>query len=171
VLGKAQEEMRRYTDRRRRAGEEYRTSNLVLLSTPDLKWQMRGRKLEKLTKCFVGLYKVKKVVSENAVELSLSTTVKIHPVVNFSRLQLYKLQVEEQKVTPSLLVIVEGEEEYEVEKILNKRRIQGKDKFLVCWKGYTAEADTWEERKNLENARKKVEEFEREYREEAEEVG
>ena len=39
-------------------------------------------------------------------------------------------------------VIVEGEEEYEVEKILNKRKIRGKDKFLVCWKGYTAEADT-----------------------------
>ena len=67
-------------------------------------------------------------------------------------------------------VIVEGEEEYEVEKILNKRKIQGKEKFLVCWKGYTAKADTWKDRRNLKNTEKLVEEFEREYREEAKEV-
>ena len=68
------------------------------------------------------------------------------------------------------LVIVEGEEEFEVEKILNKRKIRGKDKFLVRWKGYTVEADTWEDRGNLKNAGKLVEEFEREYGEENEEV-
>jgi len=57
-----------------------------------------------------------------------------------------------------------------VEKILNKRTIQGKKKFLVRWKGYTAEEDTWESRENLENAKELVEEFEKEYREEAEEL-
>ena len=67
-------------------------------------------------------------------------------------------------------VIIEGEEEYEVEKILNKRRIRRKEKFLVRWKGYTAEVDTWEDRGNLKNTGKMVEEFEREYREEDEEV-
>jgi len=29
------------------------------------------------------------------------------------------------------LVVIEGEEEWEVEKILNKRKGQGKDKYLV----------------------------------------
>jgi len=57
-----------------------------------------------------------------------------------------------------------------VEKILNKRIVQGKDKFLVQWKGYTAEEDTWENRENLGNAKELVEEFEREYGEEAEEL-
>jgi len=57
-----------------------------------------------------------------------------------------------------------------VEKIINKRIVRGKEKFLVQWKGYTAEADTWESRENLENARELVEEFEREYREETEEL-
>ena len=38
------------------------------------------------------------------------------------------------------------------------------------WKGYTAKADTWENRKNLENAKKMVEEFEREYRKDKEEI-
>ena len=57
-----------------------------------------------------------------------------------------------------------------MEKILNKRMVRGKDKFLVWWKGYTAEEDTWENRENLGNTKKLVEEFEREYREEAEEL-
>jgi len=34
-------------------------------------------------------------------------------------------------VTPPKLVIIEGEEEFEVEKILNKQVVQGKEKFLV----------------------------------------
>jgi len=34
---------------------------------------------------------------------------------------------------------------------LNKRRIRGKDKYLVRWKGFTAESDTWEGRENLGN--------------------
>ena len=119
---------------------------------------------------FVGPYKVKSIISANTVELHLLPTVHIHPVVNVSKLQMYKSQVEGQKAMKPALVIIEGEKEYEVEKILNKRRIQGKEKFLVRWKGYTAEADTWEDRGNLKNASKLVEEFEREYGEGDEEV-
>jgi len=65
---------------------------------------------------------------------------------------------------------MEGEEEFEVEKILNKQVVRGKEKFLVRWKGYTAEGDTWESRENLKNAKDLVKEFEREYGEEAEEL-
>jgi len=57
-----------------------------------------------------------------------------------------------------------------VEKILNKRIVQGKEKFLVRWKGYTVEEDTWESRENLGNVKELVKEFEREYREEAKEL-
>ena len=67
-------------------------------------------------------------------------------------------------------VVIDGEEEYEVEKILNRRKMWGKDKFLVWWKEYTVETDTWEERENLENAKELVKEFEREYGKEAEDI-
>jgi len=82
--------MRKYVDRKKRKGEESRIGDIVLLSTKDLKWQMKGRRLEKLTECFVGPYKVEKMISANIVELSLPTIVRIHPVVNISRLQLYR---------------------------------------------------------------------------------
>jgi len=136
----------------------------------DLKWQMKGRRTEKLTEHFVGPYKVKGIVSSNTIELELPKSIKIHPVVNVSRVQLYKLQVEGQKKILPKQVIIEGEEEFKIEKILNKRTVRGKEKFLVRWKGYMAEEDTWENRENLENMKELVEEFERIYGKKVEEL-
>jgi len=45
VLGKAQEEMKKFADKKQREGEEYRVGDLVLLSTKNLKWQIKGRRL------------------------------------------------------------------------------------------------------------------------------
>ena len=41
------------------------------------------------------------------------------------------MQVEGQKRILPKLVIIEGKEKFEVEKILNKRIVRGKEKFLV----------------------------------------
>jgi len=121
VLRKAQEEIKKFVNRKHREGEKYRVGDLVLLSTKDLKWQMKERKSEKLTEHFVDPYKVKGIVSSNVIELELPKSIKIHPVVNISRVQLYKPQVKEQKKIPLKLVIIKGEKEFKVEKILNKR--------------------------------------------------
>jgi len=121
VLGKAQADMKKYADRKRSDVEGYKVGDLVMLSTKDLKYQMVGRRTEKLTERFVGPYKVKKIVSTNIVELELPNTVKIHPVVNVSRIRKYIGQVEGQKKEQPAPVIIEREEEWEVERILNKR--------------------------------------------------
>jgi len=92
---------------------------------------MVRRRTEKLMERFVGPYKIKKIVSTNVVELKLPSTIKIHPVVNVSRICKYIVQVEGQKREQPAPVIIEREEEWEVEKILNKQWIRGKDKYLV----------------------------------------
>jgi len=120
ALGKVQEDMKKYADRKRAEVEEYKVGDLVMLSTKDLKYQMVGRRTEKLTERFVGPYKVKRIVSTNAVELKLPSTIKIHPVVNVSRICRYVGQVKGQKKEKLAPVIIKGEEEWEVERILNK---------------------------------------------------
>ena len=134
--------MRKYVDKHRSEAVEYKVEDLVLLSTKDLKWQMKDWHLEKLTERFIGPYKVKAIISSSAVELDLLAIIKIHPVVNISRIHTYTSQVEGQWKEMPQLVIIEEEEEWEVEKILNIRKVQGKDKYLVKWKGFTAEGDT-----------------------------
>jgi len=81
---------------------------------------MVGRRTEKLTERFVGPYKVKKIILSNAVELELPSIVKIHPVINVSRIHRYVGQVEGQRKEQPAPVIIEGKEEWEVERILNK---------------------------------------------------
>ena len=131
ALEKVQEEMRKYADRKRGEVDKYKVGDLVILSTKDLKYQIIRRRTEKLTERFVGPYKIKKIVLTNVVELELPSTIKIHLVVNISRMHKYVGQVEEQKKEQPTPVIIKGEKEWEVEKILNKQQIQRKDKYLI----------------------------------------
>jgi len=123
--------MRKYVDRNRLEAVEYKVGDLVLLSKKDLKWKMIGRWSEKLTECYVKPYKIKKVVSPNAVELELPNTIKIHLVVNVSRIRMYSNQVPGQKVEVPRPVIIKGEKEWKIKRVLNKRKIREKDKYLV----------------------------------------
>ena len=86
MLEKAQADMKKYADKKRSDVEEYKVGDLVMLSTKDLKYQMVRRRTEKLTERFVGPYKVREIISLNVVKLELPSTVKIHPVVNVSRI-------------------------------------------------------------------------------------
>ena len=89
ALGKVQADMKKYADKKRSDIEEYKVGDLVMLSTKDLKYQMVGRRIEKLIERFIGLYKIKEIISSNAVKLELPSTVKIHLVVNVSRIRQY----------------------------------------------------------------------------------
>ena len=85
---------------------------------------------------------------------------RIHPVVNVSQIVRYKEQIKGQKKEEGKPVEMEGIEEWEVEKILNKKKMRGVEKYLIRWKGFTAEGDTWERRENLKNAEELIEDFE-----------
>jgi len=89
--------MKKYADRKRAEVNDYKVGDLVMLSTKDLKYQMVKRRTDKLMERFVSPYKIKKIVSSNAIELELPRTVKLHSVVNVSRIQCYVGQVEGQR--------------------------------------------------------------------------
>ena len=68
VLKKAQDKIKKFTDRKQSKEEKYKVEDLVSLSTKDLKWQMKKKQSEKLIKHFMGLYKIKEIISSNIVE-------------------------------------------------------------------------------------------------------
>jgi hypothetical protein len=156
-------EMKKYADRKRSEAPEYKVGDLVLLSTKDL--PLRERPSRKLAEKYIGPYKIIKIVNENAVELKLPSTLKISPVVNVSRVKRFVKPLKGQEVKPPAPVIVEGEKEYEVEDVINSRRHKGKLQYLVKWKGYTAENNTWEPKESLDNAKSKVKDFHRKHHE------
>jgi len=129
ALKRTQEEMKRCADCNKKETEDWKKRDRVLLSTKDLVF--KERPMRKLIERYIGPYAIKEVVSTNAVKLRLPMSMRIHLVVNVSQIVWYKEQVKRQKKEEGKLVEIEGVEEWEVEKILNKKKIKGVKKYLV----------------------------------------
>jgi len=90
ALVRSQKEMKKQVDRNRKETEEYRVGDKVLISTKDFLMKLIKRAMKKLTEKFIRPYVVKKIVLENAVELELLASLRIHLVVNVRRIVKYR---------------------------------------------------------------------------------
>ena len=81
---------KKYVDRNRKEVVEYKMRDKVLLSINNLTWQIRNKETKKLIEKIIELYKIKKIISENTVELKLLASMEIHLVVDMSRIVLYQ---------------------------------------------------------------------------------
>ena len=129
VLKRMQKEIKKYTDRNRKETEEWKKGDRIILSTKDLVF--KERLVCKLVERYVGLYKIEEVVLLNTMKLWLLNSMRIHPVVNVSWIVWYKEQIKRQRKEEEKPIEVKGIEEWEVEKILNKKKIRGVNKYLV----------------------------------------
>jgi len=89
ALVKSQKEIKRQVDKNRKETEEYRAGDRVLISIKDFSMELMKKAMKKLTEKYIGPYMVKKIVSENTVELKLPASLRIHPVVNVRRIVKY----------------------------------------------------------------------------------
>src|SRR5712672_361729 len=99
-----------------------------------------------------GPFTIAKVLSHVAYQLELPPTWKIHNVFHASYLSLFKETAEH---GPNFLEpppeIVEGEPEWEVERIVGMRYYGPKKikQYRIQWKGYAPAQDTWEPIENV----------------------
>ena len=108
------------------------------------------------------------MVTPVSYRLKLPFSMRIHPVFHVSLLKKYEENPEEFKdrvIPPPPPVKIQGEEEFEVEYILDKqikrqKRQKIQVEYLVKWKGYPEHDATWEPVENLQNASEVIEEFE-----------
>ena len=107
-----------------------------------------------------GPYEVLEKVGLSAYKLKLPCSwKKVHPVFNEVLLKP-AVQPEfpsQRHPPPPLPELVNEEEEYKVEEILNSHCHHRKLQFLVKWKGYTDA--TWQPEADLKNAQELVNEF------------
>ena len=89
VLVRSQEKMKRQVDRNRKKAEEYRVGDKILISMKDFSAELMKRAIKKLMEKFIGPYVIRKIVSENTVELELLASLRVHLVVNVRRLVKY----------------------------------------------------------------------------------
>jgi len=96
-------------NRRYKEVEEWKKGYKVMLSTKNLVY--KERLVKKLIQRYMRLYVVEEVVSRNTVKLTLLASVRIHPVVNVSRVVRYRELVKRQKMKEPKLVEVNEVEE------------------------------------------------------------
>ena len=65
----------------------------------------------------------------------------------------------QQQPPPPPVVNVEGHPEYEVEEVLGVQKFRRTLKYLIKWKGYSHEENTWEPKKNLNNAEEAIADY------------
>ena len=81
-------------------------------------WYFKERLVKKLIKRCVRLYiMVEEVISKNAVKLKLLVSMRIHPVVNISRVVRYRELIKRQKVKEPKPIEVNRVKKWKVEKI------------------------------------------------------
>jgi transposase InsO family protein len=157
-LEKAQKHMKTQADRHRSAAPEYVIGDKVWLSTDNLRLTRASRKL---TEKWLGPYEITKLIGDNAVELRLPKSMRIHPVVNISRVRPYKERLKGQSTfRPGPVQVTEDRElEYEVDHIVDSRLKGNRLEYLVHWKGYSDEDRTWEPLGHLSSAQGTIKDF------------
>src|SRR5712672_1903346 len=107
---------------------------------------------KKLAPKRVGPFRITKVISPVAFRLGLPSSWHIHDVFHASLLTSYR---ETTAYGPNFVRpppdLIDGEEEYEVEAVLNHRMFgrRRQVQYLIKWKGYPHSDNTWEPSENV----------------------
>jgi len=129
----------------------FKVGDKVWLSTKHLRTTRPSKKLDyKRT----GPYTVSRIINKNAYKLHLPNTMRNHNVFHVSLLDRYAPPVAGQPPSEPQLTIVDdaGEQEWEVERILDAKLCYRKLHYLVQWAGYSHVRTSSERAENLENA-------------------
>ena len=143
---KAQENYKKYADKRRIEGPILKKGEMVYLNAKNIQTDRPSKKLDHKN---LGPFKIVKEISLNNYELELPSALERHPIFHVS--QLSKAPQDSEQQTD----IASGNEqkEWEVKKVLSHKHENGEDRYLVKWKHFEELENTWEPIENLRNSR------------------
>jgi hypothetical protein len=136
----AQKTYAKYYDRRAMDPPNLKEGDQVWLNAKHLTTTRSNKKLDLK---YIGPYTIIKKINAVVYELDLPPTLSIHPVFHVSLLEPYREGHPEQTQAPPPATTVEGQEEYEPERILDSRLINGHHEFLIKWAGFTDDHNEW----------------------------
>ncbi len=158
-LGVAQERQAKSANRRRRH-VAYAVGDKVLVATKIFKLKMND--VHKVVKVWQGPFEVVRVPGPVNVELSLPAHLKTHKVVHVSKVRpWYEVEQFGDRGKQPSFELIDGEPEYEVEALLDRKIVRRVVSYLVKWKGYDHCENMWIKRSWLNNAMDLVREYER----------
>jgi len=155
ALYDAQQRQKWFADQRREE-IEFNIGDRVWLTAQDITTPVdRTHTARKLGPKFHGPFEIIEKRSAVSYRLRLPDTWRIHDWFHVSKLRAFRGQPPDlQRDIPDRPppVIVDDEEEYEVEDIIEAKGSGRARKYLVKWRGYDISEATWERAENLANA-------------------
>jgi hypothetical protein len=164
-IAKAQTSQALYYNQGKRQIQSLKIGDQVYINSKNI---TTTRPMKKLDHKRLGPFKIVEKVSSHAYKLDLPTSMKIHPTFHISKLTPRTIKglsdIGNRELPPLPPIIVNSNEEYEVDQILDSRIYRKKLQYKVKWKGYEDPSeDTWEDRGNLENAQSVIKQFHQDY--------
>ena len=147
----AQEAQRKQANKSRRE-VRYKIGDQVLMLSDNL-----SSHKSKLRPNYVGPFKVIKVCSEVLLELDLPPALEIHSRVHVEKLKAFsedptRFPTRRQVNRQMAVFGKRKKKEWEVERIVAEREVDGVMQYLVLWLGWNTTDATWEPEENLEHA-------------------
>jgi len=159
----AQQRQAAYANRRR-SEIEFAEGEEVWLSTRNLPVQIGSRKF---VDKFIGPFKIIEKISRVAYRLQLPSHMRIYNVFHISQLTGYRTTryISNPVIDRPPPVFKENKalsDEWEIDEILNHRIRRRRRQYLVHWKGYGFEENSWLDESRLNNAQELLKEYWRE---------
>ena len=155
-LSFVQNQHARYYNQKRLKGPTFSEGDMVLLATKNITTKRLNKKLDYK---YIGPYKILEKISENNYRLDLPPKVKLHPIFHISLLESAKDTIVVKTDEPE--TEVDGLEEHEAEAIIDMRKEDGKIEYLVKWKNWSKNDNTWEPPEHLNHAQRLLKTFHR----------
>ena len=157
-LEHAAETMKGHYDKKHKSPPSLKVGDKVWLDGSDLRTLRPSKKLDVKR---LGPFKITKQISPVNFQLKLPFKWRLHTsTFHVSKLRLaLEDPVLHPQSQPSPPDLVDNHLEYEVHKILDTRLTSKGLQYLVAWKGYGPEENTWEPLSNLTHAQDLVSEF------------
>ncbi|KAF8756857.1 hypothetical protein RHS01_03817 [Rhizoctonia solani] len=137
---------------------EYAIGEKVWLDAKNVEIRSNSNKLDPKR---LGPFEVTKKISSHAYRLKLPESLKIHDVFYVGLLSKAHESPSQPFPDRPPPETIEGEEEYEVEQIINSKKQRGKWFYLIKWKGYGPEDNSWEPEELLEHSQEEIQRFNR----------
>lgn len=158
----AQLRMEEFANRKRSYSPNYQVGNKVYLSTKNIKTVRPSKKLDDKA---IGPFTIIRRHGVASYELDLPKSMKIHPVFHSSLLKLdpdNPLPGQQQVKQGPVFVDDEGEEEWEVKKILDSKLYYGKLQYKADWVGQPPDP-TFYDATVFDNAKGLIDDFHLQY--------
>jgi GNAT superfamily N-acetyltransferase len=164
----AQEVIKRTNERmlatvnRQRRDLQFQVGDLVLLSTANLKLPLGTKRVKKLAPKYIGPFEVlERVADGRAYRIDLPSHMRLHPTFHVSSLRPYVVDTVSGRAQAAAKpdYFADGHHEFEVEAILDHRKVQRQLQYFVSWVGMPDHENAWLPSSSMDNAKELIQQY------------